>query len=183
MFAVYVLVNTSLQMTPGKVSAQVAHAISGLFSKNRESVKVQNWFVYNPRAVIVLDGGSEEDLKRLAKYLKNNDITNYSYVDEGERFHVTALAVEPLDREDSRIQTIFKQFSLYTDNNKYLSQRVSDLEDQAENRIRQLQRYIGVLEGIDNRLKLSGIKLKGHYLSSQKRILRDIRKTIKGLNL
>lgn len=180
MKVVYVLVNTSLNMNPGKVSAQVAHAISGLFSKNRELEDYRHWYQLNPRAIIVLDGKSEEDLTRLSSYLDNTNIDSYIYIDEGTAFRPTAMAVAPLEKEDSNVAAIFRQYNLYTENNSHLEQRIEDLLQQNENRYNMIVRYRGLIEGLSDRIQRTRIKSNGHYLSSKKRLLRDIKRTLEG---
>lgn len=180
MKVVYVLVNTSLGMNAGKASAQVAHAVSGLFSKNSDLEEFKIWNLLNPRAIIVLDGKSEEDMRRLSEYLENTNVKTFTYIDEGTSFRPTAMAVSPLDKEDSNVVAIFRQYKLFENKDTLLEERVAHLEELNENRYNMIVRYHGLIEGISDRIQNSKIRSKGHYLSSKKRLLRDIKKTLEG---
>ena len=65
----YVVVNEDLKMSAGKVAAQVAHVTARL-----------NLSI--PKVVVVL-GGTTEQLKNLRQYLNDNKIPSAYYIDEG----------------------------------------------------------------------------------------------------
>lgn len=178
MKVVYVLINTSLSMNPGKTAAQVAHAVSGLFSEHNYS----SWVQVNPRAIIILDGKNEDNLVRLKKYLDNSKIPSFTYIDEGESFHSTAMAVCPLEKDSSDTKAIFGQYDLYDyfdkSQEKTFRQRKKELLDVIVDQTNTIFQYEGMFDGLSDKIQSFKIRGKGHYLSKNKRLLRDIKRSL-----
>ena len=86
----YVVVNKELEMSCGKVPAQVAHAVARLDTEE-------------PECVIVLEATTEQ-LRNLDQYLWDKDIRHQTYIDEGVNevppYSLTAMAVEVMDDEE-----------------------------------------------------------------------------------
>jgi peptidyl-tRNA hydrolase len=108
----YVILNGSLNMSPGKAAAQATHAAMMLESKHRKA------FVANyRRSVIVLEAKNREQLDGIADYLGAADIAFEYYIDEGvnevDAFSMTALAVEPFNSDLDPRREIFAGLELY----------------------------------------------------------------------
>lgn len=117
----YFFVNKSLNMNPGKVAAQIAHAQEELMwdvltcDKNAIE-KYKKLMNQNPRTVIVLDAKDSEELYKISSYLSSCEIRSGIYVDEkGEDYLLepTVLATDYVDKEDPRTKIIFDNFPLY----------------------------------------------------------------------
>ena len=115
---IYVIINKSLNMNPGKVAAQTAHAEAGMMSKLHLEKNAVNggWIGVNPRTVIVLEAPDQAYMERFSTYLNDLSINllHYIYTDESSDFYKTAMAVEPVDKFDPRIGLIFGAFKFYT---------------------------------------------------------------------
>lgn len=109
----YVVVNSGLEMSAGKVAAQVAHAVSGLFHKYGMDFE---WSERDPRTVIILSG-CEYKIRNFRDYLHSENIglRTYEYIDEGSDFQMTAMAIEPINKFNPRSQLIMGQFPLWGD--------------------------------------------------------------------
>lgn len=107
----YVLLNGELKMSPGKGAAQAVHAAM-LLEGNYDGFFYSNY----RRTVVVLEADNSEEIKNLKEYLDSAGIFSAYYIDEvseaGERFQVTALAVEPIDHDDDN-RSIFEDFPLF----------------------------------------------------------------------
>lgn len=99
----YVLVNKDLDMSTGKIAAQVAHATVRLAVKEV------------PRTVVVLEATGEQ-IKNLERYLDREKVGCFLYIDEGANeippFSVTTLAVAPIDDDDMELRELFQGFNL-----------------------------------------------------------------------
>ena len=117
----YIFVNKSLHMNPGKVAAQIAHAQEELLSSiiqlgGKIFENYKKFINQNPRTVIVLEAKDTDELYKIVNYLESCDIVTGVYVDEGGEDYLlepTAFATEYVDKEDPRINLIFKNFKLY----------------------------------------------------------------------
>lgn len=108
----YVILNGSLRMSPGKAAAQTAHAVMMLKDEHRKKFN-SNY----RRTVIVLEASGRNQMDGIVDYLTDAGIDYEYYVDEGvnevEAFSLTALAVEVFDAEDGNKREIFSSLPLY----------------------------------------------------------------------
>lgn len=110
----YVLVNKDLKMSRGKACAQVAHAVTRLET-------------YTPDVMVVLEATTEQ-LHNFNTYLDTVGLKHLLYIDEGANevppYSVTAMAVEPIDEQESDFghwgekSYVFSGFSLYKDDER-----------------------------------------------------------------
>lgn len=144
MDTVYILINTQLQMSAGKVVAQAVHAALNLAadSLNYDNNPFVEWYLNNPNAVIILDGRNSTVLENLENYLLNSNLPArfFDYQDEGELFQKTALACGPFPKDHLMVKAVFGQFSLYKDKmmeadlamtedyNKHLLSKIDNLD-------------------------------------------------------
>lgn len=99
----YIIVNTDLDMSKGKIGSQTAHASLGYAMDVATDLRVlfQNhhrWFFeHNQRKVVV--GMSEEKMLNVITKLKEDGITYYAVNDVGStevpKGSLTAIAIEP----------------------------------------------------------------------------------------
>lgn len=99
---IYVVVNKALNMTPGKMAAQVGHAVAGLMGQ----APVDDggaWLDFDQRWLIVLQADNGEQIINLSGYLRERMVTHFCVVDEGVNeippFSLTALAAGILDKD------------------------------------------------------------------------------------
>lgn len=117
----YVLVNSDLEMSAGKVAAQVAHAVARL------DVKA-------PKEMLVLQATTEQ-LHNLSTYLTTLTLPHHLYIDEGVNevppMSATALAFGNV--AEGFTPPFIKDFDLYTHSDMgkiaRLEDRISYLED------------------------------------------------------
>lgn len=111
----YVILNGELKMSPGKAAAQAVHAAMMLQSRYRDTF-LENY----RRTVLVLEASSFEQFYGISDYLGEANIEHEYYVDEGVNevnpFSATALAVEPIDADDTEKREIFASLPLYGGN-------------------------------------------------------------------
>lgn len=101
-------------MSPGKAAAQAVHAAMMLEERGLEFTK------FSKRTVIVLEAKNAGTLKSLQEYLDIADIWSDYYIDEGVNevspYSPTALAVEPIDADDTDKRELFSGFNLFGSN-------------------------------------------------------------------
>jgi peptidyl-tRNA hydrolase len=107
----YVILNGSLTMSPGKAAAQAVHAAMRLNNKHRKA------FVEDgQRSVIVLEAIDREQLDGIADYLVDNSFDFETYIDEGVNevapFSMTAMAIEPCE-SNAELRHILHSLPLY----------------------------------------------------------------------
>lgn len=102
----YVVANKGLNMSPGKLAAQVAHATMGIAIKGITKFGIpdlQPWFTEPHRWVIILEGEDEMHLTNIREYLGDRGVNTYAVIDEGVNeirpFSITALGVQILDKD------------------------------------------------------------------------------------
>lgn len=114
----YLFVNGSLNMSPGKMAAQVAHAaVRAALWTQQNNAKLGSKWLYNGECKLVMSARDENDIKRIHDYLKIKNINSHIIYDEGLTelggTEITALGVEVVDRELEEIQNAFGHFKLY----------------------------------------------------------------------
>jgi peptidyl-tRNA hydrolase len=109
----YIVVNKDLEMSAGKVAAQVAHAV--LQNSTLDDLNTYHRGV--ERTVIVLEADTEQ-IRNLDEYLGERNIQAKYVIDEGVNeispMSITALAVSPFEFDDTEKREIFKGFRLYS---------------------------------------------------------------------
>lgn len=115
---IYVLINGSLSMSPGKVAAQTAHAVASLHAKN----PIDDFSDEVVRIVIVLESKNQSQMYNLKSYLDNLNIPVGVYIDEGinevDAYSTTAMAVGPICQSDYEKRVVFQEFPLYNGSSK-----------------------------------------------------------------
>lgn len=108
----YIVVNKDLNMSVGKVAAQVAHAVNTAATED----DINAYFDANQRTVIVLEATGEQ-IRNLRDYLSARQITSDYVIDEGVNeiptMSLTALATEQLDVDNQEVRDFFAGFNLY----------------------------------------------------------------------
>lgn len=97
---IYVVVNKSLDMTPGKIAAQVGHAVAQCMAEFGKPY----WTAHHQRWLIVLEAENKEQIDNLHQYLYDRGVTRVERViDEGVNeitpFSTTALGIGPYDKD------------------------------------------------------------------------------------
>jgi PTH2 family peptidyl-tRNA hydrolase len=110
----YIFVNKSLGMSPGKMAAQVAHAAVKASDGSCGSMR-DAWNEYGFYTKLVMQARNAEHLKNIQRYLQERSIVSWLIIDEGrteiEKHTPTALGVEIIDKDAKG--EIFKSFDLY----------------------------------------------------------------------
>jgi len=110
----YIFVNKSIGMSPGKMAAQVAHAAVKASDGSVASLR-NAWNEYGFYTKLVLEARDAEHLETIRKYLQDRSITSWLIIDEGrteiKKHTPTALGVEIIDKDIKG--EIFKSFDLY----------------------------------------------------------------------
>lgn len=113
---IYVVVNKGLSMTPGKLAAQVGHAVALVMSDYNHDQCSDLWLTQPHRWLIVLEATNGEQLYHLGEYLRERNVPNYRVIDEGvneiQPFSVTAIGVGILDK-DSEVAAYFSGLQMY----------------------------------------------------------------------
>jgi len=110
----YIFVNKSLGMSPGKMAAQVAHA--AVKASDGSTTPLRNaWNEYGFYTKLVMEARDANHLETIQKYLKERSITSWLIIDEGrteiKKHTPTALGIEIIDKDS--LGEIFKSFDLY----------------------------------------------------------------------
>lgn len=132
----YIFLNQGLGMSPGKLAAQAAHsetlAVRALWeaqfhehelcSADRAWLRMQQdlweiWFGHGHYAKYVMKADDSTMIMTIKYYLEERDFRTYLVIDEGhteETYMVpTAMAVELVDKEEERTESIFSNFRMY----------------------------------------------------------------------
>lgn len=116
---IYVFLNKSLQMSVGKASAQVAHAVMMANVDIIDDKQRQEWKMAVHRTVIVLEARDEQHMRNISSYLVERAYAVHYIIDEGVNeilpHTVTAMATSVLDKDSEDVEKAFSSFSLYRD--------------------------------------------------------------------
>ena len=108
----YLLVNKSLKLSPGKVASQVGHAVEKIY-KHCHKYQIYKSYLNTGSPKIVLSVPNEEQFVEILDQTKN--IFKVYVIDEGltqcPKNSVTVVGFEPL--LESKAPLIFKKLSLY----------------------------------------------------------------------
>lgn len=137
----YFVVNKDLNMSAGKVAAQVGHAASRID-------------VGTPRTVIVLEGTTEQ-ITNLNTYLNGANIPNGIYIDEGVNevppMSKTVLAFGMV--EDNFEPDFIKGFELYVDPTPYKLDNEVFKRETAEHEVRHYRRFYDMWLTLPERIR------------------------------
>lgn len=111
---IYVIINKSLNMSPGKVASQAAHA-AALTITNHETEDVELWANTFHKGIIVLEARDENHLRSIKDFLRQRNVNSDLVIDEGSSevpsFSVTALATQMMTKDIGL--SLFKGLSAY----------------------------------------------------------------------
>lgn len=101
----YIIINKDLEMSPGKIAGQAAHASVGFtYSYGDEDLAVFDWFNYHAQRKIVV-GLTEEKIRNAMFKLTEEKIPFYVVRDTGktevEANSLTAIAIRPMSNENT----------------------------------------------------------------------------------
>lgn len=112
--AMYIFMNSTVGMSPGKLAAQAAHAAVEAFQIS-DNAKIEAWYLGRHHTKLIMDGGSGTQLKVIREYLERRGFSCELIIDEGrteiEPFTPTALGVEIVDKDDLHTSLTFADFS------------------------------------------------------------------------
>lgn len=118
----YVVINSDLEMSAGKVAAQVAHVVARLGQ--------------DPHKVAIVLQGTTDQLRNLREYLDDANIPNSHYIDEGANevppMSLTAVAFGGVVEDFT--PDFIAGFDLYVDQTPYELEREKFRTEIAQNR-------------------------------------------------
>jgi peptidyl-tRNA hydrolase, PTH2 family len=110
----YIFINKSLGMSPGKMTAQGAHA-AVLASDGSNPKLKKEWLKYGFYTKLVMEARNAEHICTIERYLNDRKIKTFIVIDEGHTeiasHVVTALGCEIVDK--NKLGPIFEEFKLY----------------------------------------------------------------------
>lgn len=110
----YIFVNKSANMSPGKLAAQAAHAAVKASDGSTPPLR-DAWNEYGFYTKLVMEARDTVHLRDIEKYLNERNIKSWLIIDEGrteiKKHTPTALGVEIVDKDTKG--EIFKSFDLY----------------------------------------------------------------------
>ncbi len=122
----YLIANKALGMSPGKLSAQVAHgAVRSAMASG--AIDTDKW-LKTGETKIVLEARDEQHLRTAQEYIEKLGIKTFLVLDEGRTeippLSATVLASEVVDKSEEKVQQAFGTFKTY---------RVDPVEDDRVN--------------------------------------------------
>jgi peptidyl-tRNA hydrolase, PTH2 family len=112
----YIFVNRGLEMTPGKIAAQAAHAAVEAFRISDQKM-IDRWYRGGHHTKIVLAADDEAQMANIAHYLSERGFKSKQIIDEGrteiKAFSRTALGVEIVNKDDPHTASTFESFKTY----------------------------------------------------------------------
>lgn len=113
----YIFVNEGLDMSPGKIAAQAAHAAVEAYRLTPPTSNVlRMWYCGNHYAKYVMSARSSEHLRDIERYLNDRGFKTALIIDEGhteiDPIQPTALGVELVDRDNPHVAATFSNFEL-----------------------------------------------------------------------
>ncbi len=109
----YIFVNTTAGMSPGKLAAQAAHAAVEAYHIS-ENAKIEAWYIGKHYTKLIMDGGCGTQLQVIKDYLESRGFSSELIIDEGRTeiapFTPTALGVEIVDKDDEHTAATFGEF-------------------------------------------------------------------------
>lgn len=112
----YIFINRDLNMSPGKVGAQAAHAAVEAYRISKQSL-IDAWYIGGHYTKLVMLAENAEGLMVTERYINERGFKTKLIIDEGRTeiapFSATALGVEIVDKDDEHTAATFEGFSLY----------------------------------------------------------------------
>lgn len=113
----YLFVNDGLDMSAGKIAAQVAHAAVEAYLATPDNNTKRVWHRGGHYAKYVMHARDSEHLRDIERYLNDRGFDTVLIIDEGhteiDPIQPTALGVVIVDRDDAHVQATFSSFDLY----------------------------------------------------------------------
>lgn len=114
----YLFANKGLNMTAGKMAAQVAHAaVNATLGSDPDAVS--DWTSGGHYTKVVLQCKDEAAMLKAERYIQDRGFKTFLVIDEGrteiEPHSITALGVEIVDKADRHTADTFSSFQLYRD--------------------------------------------------------------------
>lgn len=110
---IYIFINKSLEMSPGKVASQAVHAAF----KAATLHNLNDWHSAPTQTVLIMEARDEMHIRNIGIYLRDRGVNVYPIIDEGvneiDPHVVTAVATDVVDKGDERTQEIFSSFKTY----------------------------------------------------------------------
>lgn len=114
----YIVVNKGLGMSPGKMAAQVGHAVGRAFRDFTDGISFEDGdgnildqYFAKGETKIVLEARDTEHLTVVERYINAKDILTYPVIDEGRTevpaHSFTCFASEIVDKADEATQLAF----------------------------------------------------------------------------
>lgn len=118
--ALYVFVRKDLGMSAGKIAAQVVQASAVILEAEKSRWITHQWLYRGGHHMtLVMESYSADHLRDIGRYLKDRGFESFTQIDEGYTevapLTPTALAVQPVNKDDPHVAATFSQFSLYKD--------------------------------------------------------------------
>lgn len=120
-YAMYIIANQGLEMSSGKLAAQVAHAAVRAYELTPPTVR-QQW-LGEGECKIVLQARDEAHMRNTIDYLRGLlNIEPVVVIDEGRTevppLSLTAIGLPVLDKDDEAVRFATESFKLYKDKPK-----------------------------------------------------------------
>ncbi len=118
-YAMYIIANQGLEMSSGKLAAQVAHAAVRAFARTDYKI-TPDWFAQGEMKV-VLQARDEAHMRNVLGYLDQHlpEVDPYVVIDEGRTevpsLSMTAIGLPVMDKDDERVKFVMSNFKLYKD--------------------------------------------------------------------
>lgn len=114
----YIIANQGLEMSSGKLAAQVAHAAVRAFERS-DSAVIPDWFSQGEMKV-VLQARDEAHMRNVIDYLNQYlTIDPYVVIDEGRTevppLSMTAIGLPIMNKDDEHVKFVMSTFKLYKD--------------------------------------------------------------------
>lgn len=120
-YAMYIIANQGLEMSSGKLAAQVAHGAVRAFNSTPHNVR-QQW-LDSGECKIVLQARDEAHMRNIIDYLREKlHGEPFVIIDEGRTevppLSLTVIALPVLDKDDPQVKFAMETFKLYKDKPK-----------------------------------------------------------------
>lgn len=113
----YIFINEGLDMSPGKIAAQAAHAAVEAYRLTpADSNVLRMWYCGGHYAKYIMSARDSAHLRDIERYLNDRGFKTALIIDEGhteiDPIQPTALGVEVVDRDNVHVKASFGEFKL-----------------------------------------------------------------------